>query len=170
MGANERKPVVRKAFPASMLDRSPIFGATNTAILRTCFRAGEALNVGAQAVREKRNIILEIYARVTSSHREKFPGRKQHFVLKDLYHDHPPHLEGAYEMWQQSGLCDRDSRPFLVPNNGAVLCRAIAIMKRDFAGKKWVLEILSIWEATWEDVGYAAEIYKKELNVHVRKA
>ena len=40
------------------------------------------------------------------------------------------------------------------------MCRAVARMKRE--GMKWRLEVLSIWEASWEDVDYVAGIYAKE--------
>lgn len=112
---------------------------------------------GAQAVRCNKNIILEIYARVTSSWREAAPGRKQHFVLKDMYHVNPPHLEGSYELWHQTRLWELDSKAFLVPRKEGIMCRAIAKMKR--VERQWKLEILSIWEAGWEDVEYAAGIY-----------
>ena len=109
-------------------------------------------------------MLLEIYARVTSSHRE---GRKQHFVFKDLYHDQPPHLEGSFELWNQSRLWDLDSKAFLDMTEGGRMCRAIAKMKRDVAagatgGAKWRLEVLSIWEATWEDVDFVAGVYAKD--------
>lgn len=40
-----------------------------------------------------------------------------------------------------------------------VMCRAVTRMKRD--GAKWRLEVLSIWEAGWEDVQAVAGIYGK---------
>ena len=43
------------------------------------------------------------------------------------------------------------------------MCRCIAKMKRE--GSKWVLEVVGIWEAAWEDVEYAAGIYAKEGEV-----
>ena len=154
------KPIVRKPFSNPILDRSPIFGASNTTTLRTCFRIGEALKEGCQAVRMNKNVIIELYARVTSSWREPKPGRKQHFVFKDLYHDHPPHLEGSFELWEQSRLWELDSKIFLQPRQGGVMCRAVARMRRD--GMKWRLEVLSIWEASWEDVERVAGIYAKD--------
>lgn len=95
---------------------------------------------------------------MTFSKRE---GRKQHFVFKDLYHDKPPYLEGTFELWDQARLWDLDSTPFLKAKGPGILSRAIARMRRD--GQKWRLDILSIWEASWEDVICVAGIYTGEV-------
>ncbi|KAK4957915.1 hypothetical protein LTR10_004338 [Elasticomyces elasticus] len=153
------KRIVRTPFPESVLDRSPIFGATNATVLRVCFRIGEALNAGSLAIRNNKNVLLELYARVTASQREEKPGRHQHFVFHDLYHDKPPYLTGTYDLWDQSRLWELDSRAFLSSSAAGTVCRAIARMKRD--GMKWKLEVLSIWEASWEDVEHVAGIYSK---------
>ncbi|KAK1068235.1 hypothetical protein LTR74_005733 [Friedmanniomyces endolithicus] len=151
------KRIVRIAFPASVLDRSPVFGAANSTTLRVCFRVGEALNAGCLAVRSNKDVLLELYARVMESRREEKPGRHQHLVFHDLYHDKPPYLTGTYDLWDQSRLWELDSRVFLKPKNEGVICRAVARMKRD--GMKWKLEVLSIWEASREDVEHVAGIY-----------
>lgn len=156
---NVPKPIVRKPFPPSILDRSPIFGASQGVVLRTCFRVGEALVTGSHAVRNGKDVVIELYARVTSSWREPSPGRKQYMIFKDLYHDNPPYLEGTFELWQQSQLWDLDSKVMLESSNGAgVMCRAIARMRRD--GQKWRLEVLSVWEASWDDINFAVGICK----------
>jgi hypothetical protein len=151
------KPIVRQAFPNPVLDRSPIHGASKGVALRTCFRVGEAMVAGTQSIRNGTNTVIELYARVSSSWREPSPGRKQHFVFKDLYHDRPPHLEGTYELWGQAPLWELDSKPFLSATEQGIMCRAIARMRRE--GQKWRLEVLSIWEASWEDINYVAGIY-----------
>ncbi|TKA83035.1 hypothetical protein B0A55_00847 [Friedmanniomyces simplex] len=150
------KRIVRSAYPASVLDRSPIFGATNATVLRVCFRIGEALNAGCLAVRNNKSVLLELYARVTESRREEKPGRHQHLVFHDLYHDKPPYLTGTFDLWGQSRLWELDSRVFLTPKKEGVICRAVARMRRD--GMKWKLEVLSIWAASWEDVEHVAGI------------
>lgn len=94
---------------------------------------------------------------MTSSWREPAPGRKQHFVFKDLYHDRQPHLEGTFELWGQAPLWDLDSKPLLLADTQGTMCRVIARMRRD--GQKWRLEVLSIWEASWEDIDFVAGIY-----------
>ncbi|SMQ49880.1 unnamed protein product [Zymoseptoria tritici ST99CH_3D7] len=151
------KPIVREPFPNAILDRSPVHGASKSVVLRTCFRVGEAISAGCQSVRTGNNTIIELYARVTSSWREPAPGRKQHFVFKDLYHDRQPHLEGTFELWGQAPLWDLDSKPLLLADTQGTMCRVIARMRRD--GQKWRLEVLSIWEASWEDIDFVAGIY-----------
>lgn len=106
-------------------------------------------------------MILELYARVTHSWREAKPSRKQHFVIHDLYHDRPPFLNGVFELWDQSVLWEGDGRAFLRAGAEGVTCRMIAKMKRD--GTKWRLEILSIWQADWEDVEHVAGIYTNSV-------
>lgn len=118
--------------------------------------------MGSQAVRANKSVILEIYARVTSSWREPKPGRKQYFVFNDLYHDRPPHLEGSFELWDQGRLWDLDGKAFLQSRDGGVMCRVIGKMKRE--GTQWKLEILSIWEASWEDVDCVAGIYARDAD------
>lgn len=155
--------MVRTPFPSSILDRSPLFGITSAVTLRTCFRVGEAINAGCQAVRSHKNVVLELYARVTASHREPKPKRKQVCTIRDLYHDHPTRLEGTFDLWDQSVLWELDSRPFLAAGPDGMIARMIALMKRD--GLQWRLEILNIWQADWDDVEYAASIYAKTKGV-----
>lgn len=113
--------------------------------------------VGCQAVRANKNVLIELYARVTKSKRENHPGRKQSFVFKDLYHDKPPHLAGTFELLGQSQLWDLDSKAFLTIRPGGVLCRAIGRMKREVC--EWRMDILNIWEASWEDITAVAGVY-----------
>lgn len=147
---------MRAPFPSQILDRSPVIGVSANTVLRTCFRVGEALNTGCNAVRNNRDVALELYARVTSSWREP-NSVKQHLVFTDLYNDRPPYISGTYELWKGVELWDYDSSRFLVPLEGGRLCRCIGRMRRD--GSKWKLTVLHIWEATWEDIDYAAGIY-----------
>ncbi|KAF7190331.1 hypothetical protein HII31_08662 [Pseudocercospora fuligena] len=152
---NATQPIVRKPFQQAVQDRSPIFGASSGVLLRTCFRLGEALNVGSQAVRSGKNAVIELYARVTGSSRD---NRKQFFIFKDLYHDKPPFCDGTFELWDQSHLWDLDSRPFLdATEDCSITCRAIGKMKRE--AQKWKLDILGIWAADAVDVDFAAGIY-----------
>lgn len=158
---NQPVPVVRQSFPPPILDRSPIFGATNGTILKTCFRIGEALNVGCQAVRMNRPVLLELYARVKGSWRvQKGKGRKQHFVFHDLYHDNPPHVNGTFELCGQSELWDLDVSAFLAKREEGIMCRVIGRMKRE--EMRWSLVVLNIWEAGWDDVDAVAAIYAKD--------
>ncbi|KAK3115324.1 hypothetical protein LTR53_005451 [Teratosphaeriaceae sp. CCFEE 6253] len=156
------KRIVRFPFPLPILDRSPLFGASNSTVLRVCFRIGEALNAGCAAVRTHTPVLLELYARVTESRRDEVekPGRRhQDFVFRDLYHDKPPYLAGRFDLWDQSRLWELDSRVFLTPRDGGRMCRVIGRMKRE--GSEWKLEVLGIWEAGWADVRHVASIYAK---------
>ena len=90
-------------------------------------------------------------------------------MFRDLYHDKPSSLEGTFELWQQSLLWELDGRAFLgeKTRDGGVMCRVVGKMKREVeagevGGMKWRLEVLSIWEAEWEDVEFVAGIYDKD--------
>jgi hypothetical protein len=152
-------PIVRPLFPQPIRDRSPLIGFTSTTCLRTCFRIGEALNIGCTAARnDSQNIsaaiLIELYARVVSSQRDE-TGARQHFVFSDLFHEsRPPFINGVCECWKGSELWTYDCGRFL--NNDVdtekKLCRTIGQIKRE--RKEWQFVILNIWEATWEDVEY----------------
>lgn len=62
-----------------------------------------------------------------------------------------------FELWDQAQLWDLDSKPFLkAEEKSGMMCRAIARMRRE--GMKWKLEVLSVWEANWEDVDFVAGV------------
>ncbi len=149
------KPIVRPPFPDQARDRSPVVGLSADTLLRTCFRVGEALNTGCNAARHGRNVIIELYARVTSSYRESKTD-KQHFVFADLFHNHPPFLNGVYELWKGVELWDYDSSLFLVASNVERMCRCVGRLKRE--GKGWKFIVLNIWEASWDDIDYVKGI------------
>ncbi|KAI7217198.1 hypothetical protein KC333_g4361 [Hortaea werneckii] len=163
---DEAKPVVRSPFPSAIRDRSPIWGASNTTVLRTCFRIGEALNVGCQSMRNNRPVLLELYARVVDSWHEgaeRGKGRKQNFVLHDLYHDKPPYVDASFLLCGQSKVWDIDTSRFLDKKEGGIMCRAIGQMKKEGSGRgKWYINLLSIWEATRDDVHAVAGIYARD--------
>jgi len=152
---NIYKPIVRPPFPDQARDRSPVVGLSADTLLRTCFRVGEALNTGCNAARQGRNVIIELYARAISSYRESKTG-KQHFVFADLFHNHPPFLNGVYELWKGVELWDYDSSLFLGPPNVERMCRCIGRLKRE--GKGWKFIVLNIWQASWDDVDYVKGI------------
>ncbi|KAI7230964.1 hypothetical protein KC330_g6655 [Hortaea werneckii] len=166
-GNDEAKPVVRSPFPSAIRDRSRIWGASNTTVLRTCFRIGEALNVGCKAVRNNRPVLLELYARVVDSWQEgaeRGKGRKQNFVIHDLYHGKPPHVDASFVLCGQSKVWDIDTSRFLTKREGGIMCRAIGQMKKEGPGRgKWYINLLSIWEATWDDVHAVAGICVKDV-------
>lgn len=144
-----QNPIVRSQSRTPALDRSPVVGLTSDEIIRTCFRIGEALNSGCNAARINRSLVVELYARVVCSHRE---GSRQHFVFADLFHNHPPYLTGSYEHWKGVELWDYDCATFLGSSGRGRLCRCVARMRRE--GQTWSLFIMSIWEATWDDINH----------------
>ncbi|KAF2434367.1 hypothetical protein EJ08DRAFT_564284, partial [Tothia fuscella] len=158
--------IVRPPFPTPIRDRSPIIGITASSRLRTCFRVGEALNAGCSAVRNSGNmtsntILIELYAKISSSHREEGGGVKQYFTFVDLFtEDRPPFVQGICECWKASELWEYDCGRFITGAGGELeenkLCRTVGRMRRE--GKGWRFVVLNIWEATWDDVEYARAI------------
>ncbi|KAF2136343.1 uncharacterized protein K452DRAFT_237686 [Aplosporella prunicola CBS 121167] len=151
------KPLVRPPFPKLVPDRSPIVGLSSALSMRTCFRVGEAINVGSRAIREGVQVFIELYARVRSSYREP-RGVKQHFVFVDLFHDHQPYLSGIQQNWKGVELWDRDSSKFLEPSDSPRMCRCMGQMKKE--DNMWKLTVFNIWEATMDDVEYVFGIIK----------
>lgn len=172
------KPFARPPFPSPVPDRSPILGLTSTPLLRICFRIGEAINAGATALRTRQHVIIELFARVRSSHRGGGNGGNgisserhttQFFVLQDLFHARPPYLRAVYKQFAGVKLWERDSAVFLGDGDGdddgveKKMCRCLGTLRREEAqeaaeGDKYLLVILNIWEATTKDVEYAKGI------------
>lgn len=149
------EPFVRPPFPKPVRDRSQIVELTSTGVLRTCFRIGEALNAASLAFRTGTDVIVELFARVSASSRER-EGFRQHFDFADLFHsERPPFLSGTYELWKDGGRWEGDSRPFLDEEGSGKMCRAVGRLKRDTETKAWRMAVLNIWEATWDDVAWA---------------
>ncbi|KAF2732005.1 hypothetical protein EJ04DRAFT_403669, partial [Polyplosphaeria fusca] len=140
------KPIVRKPFPAPVKDRSPIVGLTPDVVLRTCFRIGEALNVGCSAVKDGKDVLLELYARVLSSQRDHV---EQQFTFCDLFHKRAPYIRATYNatIWRAAELYEFDSKRLL---HHDAICRCIGKMRRQ--GNGWELVILNIWPAKWDDI------------------
>ena len=149
---NARKPIVRPSFPAVVRDRSPIIGLSSNTLLRTCFRIGEVVNQSHQTLRSGQNVIFELYARVLESDRTEI---QQTFTFCDLFHARPPYLKGIYHatIWKSVQLFEYDSRRLL--HKGRI-CRSIGTTKR--VNKQWVMTVLNIWEATWEDIKWVEGI------------
>ena len=148
-------PIVRPQFPGPIPERSRLIGISSSTYLRTCFRVGEALNEGSLAVRSNKDVVLELYAKVESSWREP-PELKQHFILSDLFHDRPPKLDAVYELCKASDLWNYESAQFLGPKGKRRMCRCIGKLKRE--NNMWKMIVLSVWEATWDDVEYVRGI------------
>lgn len=134
-------------FPALVPDRSPIPGLTNTTNILTAFRISSAIT--ASRLHKNTDTIIELYARVLSSHRE---GHKQFFRFGDLFTDKPPFLEGVYCVWKGVDLWDEDCRVFL--GEGGKMCRVVGRVERGPGTEgSWEMRVLSVWEVGWGDVG-----------------
>lgn len=155
----DMKPIVRPPFPEQVRDRSPVVGLTPNCLLRTCFRVGEAINASRHAMRNGKNVMVELYARVLRSHRDE---TKQHFVLCDLFHGNPPFLRAEYDasIWRSVPLYEIDSRVLLSEEKSAdesKVCRCILTTK-NCGNKEWVATMLNIWPAKEEDIKWVEGI------------
>ncbi|KAH8707525.1 hypothetical protein GQ44DRAFT_715755 [Phaeosphaeriaceae sp. PMI808] len=146
------KPIVRSPFPALLRDRSPVIGLSSSMLLRTCFRIGEAINQAHQASKSGTHMMFELYARILESHRD---NTAQHFTLCDLFHGKPPYVKAVYDaaLWKSTQLFEYDSRRLLQQGR---MCRCMGRMRRD--GKEWVMTVLNIFEATWDDIKWVEDI------------
>ena len=148
-------PFVRPSFPKPLLPRSPVMGISQTAVLRTCFRIGEALNAASVAPRNSTDAIVELYCRVKYSDREP-TAYKQLFELVDLFTpDKAPSLDGQYAIWKGVDLWEHDSRQFLAQGGRGKKARVIGRIKRGKKHVGWEIGILSVWQVDWEDIGIA---------------
>ena len=154
----EPLPFTRPPFPKPIRDRSPILGLTNRAVLRTCFRIGEALNAAAVASRTNTDAVIELYARVIDSKRDTDKGFKQFLQFGDLFTEKPPYLSATYSLWKGVGLWDMDSSVFLGEKGRGKMARVLGRIKKREQGGGCEMVVLSIWEVDWEDVGIAKGI------------
>ncbi|KAI9681855.1 MAG: hypothetical protein M1829_000600 [Trizodia sp. TS-e1964] len=150
------QPFARLPFPAPAQQGSPISGLSGSTLLRTCFRIGEALKAASLGSEETRDTIIELYARVSSSYREE-EGRKQYFQFVDLFHNRPPFLNAVYNVWKGNDQWTRDSGKFLDTNTPGKTARALGRLKKS-KPDCWTMNLLSIWEASWDDISYAKGI------------
>jgi len=150
-------PFARPSFPTKILDRSPILGLSSSPLLRTCFRIGEALNAATVASHTNLDPLIELYARVTYSQRV---GVEQFFQFADLFRsERAPFLNGSYVGWKSVDLWDCDSKYFLGESGKGKIARCVGKLKRDEKKRgSWKMVVFSIWEASWDDVGYVKGI------------
>ncbi len=167
-------PFLRPSFPKPAPARSAISDLTPETRIITCFRTAEYLRAISSS-NSAPGLLIELYAHVISSTRV---GRAQHFTFADLFFpQRPPHLHGTCTTWQGSELYEDDTRPFLgTSKEQARLCRAIVRPKKFAAeggstgGERGngeasrlsalggEMEVLNIWQATWDDVEYVRGI------------
>lgn len=153
--SGQPKPFARPPFPAPVQDRPLIPGLSSSTRLRTCFRIGEALREGSMAARNRRNVVIELYARVLYSSREE-ECFKQNFQFGDLFHDRGPFLNGVCKSWRHSRVWDADTNVFLGRQATDKMARVIGKIERN--GASWLMDVMSIWEASWDDVAHVKGI------------
>ncbi|OLN85136.1 hypothetical protein CCHL11_06323 [Colletotrichum chlorophyti] len=155
-------PFVRPPFPTKTRDRSMVVGLSSKTMMRTCFRIGELLNAHTQSVRDKQDIVVELFARVSYSSRETIT-KTQHVQFWDLFTDRQPYLNGIFRGWKNGGPADGQSKTFLGPSGNNTLCRCICKLLYD---KKATIgrsaSILSIRETTWDEVHWALRIVTRD--------
>ncbi|KAL8896227.1 MAG: hypothetical protein Q9192_003206 [Flavoplaca navasiana] len=146
-------PFIRSSFPEPIRDRSRVLGLSSRTVLRTCFRIGEALNAGSTALRTRKDAVVELYARVSSSERPA-GSVKQYFQFADIFSpDKPPYLKGTYGLWKGVGIWDLDSRVFLGEKGKGKMARVVGRIGREETTRGLEMTVLSVWEVDWEDVG-----------------
>ena len=152
-------PFIRQPFAKPVRDRPVIHALRSEPVLRTCFRIGEALNAACAASSSNIDSVIELYARVTSSTREREPSSsKQHFQFADLFTpDKPPFLNGVYTLWRGVELWDHGSRVFLGEAGKGRMARVVGKMRIEKKGD-WMVVILCIWQVDWDEVGLAKGI------------
>lgn len=157
-GLEAPKPFIRGAFPRILADGSPIHGLQSKTVLQTCFRIGEAIKASASVQRSKRDAIIELYARVLSSHRDPGPNScKQYVELRDLFTEKPPYLHGTYTLWKDAPVWDQESQVFLGEEGGGKICRVIGRIKKaepTTISPTRDMVILSISEMTWSKINW----------------
>ena len=163
-------PFARPTFPGPILDRSPLRNITSNMVLKTCFRIGEAINVGAHYARQTSSftsdsILIELYARVVCSSRPPcHSGLRQKFVFADLWAKKGPTLQGEWTGWKGNHTFEDDAKALLTDDDVDLdvtkMCRTVGRMKRE--KKEWIFVVLSAWECGWEDVEYARGIVCRE--------
>lgn len=152
-----RPPIVRKPFPDLVLDRSPVFGLSTAPVLRTCFRIGEALNIGCDAARNNRNIVLELFARLESTGSSSDGGRGRTFTFGDLYHFRPPKLTAVEIPCKEDALWKRfDGEILKGMQSASLICRCLGRMKRH--KDTWQFELTLVRPSTWQEIERTREV------------
>ncbi|KAI1816530.1 hypothetical protein GGS20DRAFT_213622 [Poronia punctata] len=152
------KPYVRPPFPEKVRDRPEVPGLSSDTILRTCFRVGMMVEQTARCFCHRQDVIFQLYARVTYSHREN-QIRKQHFQFVDLFKDQNPYPSATLSSWSVGSQLDRDSASFLDTSKGPRLCWCMCKPMRD---PKTVIgytyTVLKIREVDWDEIRWAKDI------------
>ncbi|KAI8963180.1 hypothetical protein F5Y11DRAFT_162536 [Daldinia sp. FL1419] len=124
------RPFVRPPFPEKVRDRSAVSELSPRTVLRTCFRIGELVNEAVHCLRNRQDVVFELFARVTYSSRESLQ-RNQHFQFIDLFKDQLPYPVGILSNWRVGTQLDRQSAAFLNTSVEPKLCRCVCKPRRD---------------------------------------
>jgi len=155
------KPFARPDFPALIRNRCPVIGLSAQSFLRTCFRIGEMFKEGARCHSFGQIAVIELFARVTFSAREA-GATKQHFQFADLWHDRPPFPNGVLINYKTTGLAESESKEFIGAEGR--IARCLGRLKRDTKNATgWLLHIITIREADWEEVRWTKRIVSAGL-------
>ena len=170
-------PFMRSHLPSPAPPSSVIPSLIPSRRIATCFRTAEVLRL-LSPFPPGTMLHFELYACVVKSSRNT-STKIQDFTLADLFFpQRPPYLQAAYALWAGSRLFDHDSAAFLGGDGaGNKMCRAILqVVKGGGRGdalspirgnqggmnlnqaKSTEFKMLSIWEATWDDVQYVKGI------------
>ncbi|KAK8879425.1 hypothetical protein PGQ11_000719 [Apiospora arundinis] len=154
----------RPEYPGKAHDRSVLRGLSSEVVLRTCFHIEEMLRQAAHCYNHNQEVVFELYAKVKYSKREGL-ARKQYFLLVDLFEeDKEFYLLGSLSGWRAEDLKDRQGQAFL-ETSSSKMCRCMCKAKRDSKNATgWVLDILDIIEADWEQIRHARMILGENNN------
>ncbi|KAK8069686.1 hypothetical protein PG994_006302 [Apiospora phragmitis] len=156
-GPRPLAPFTRSRFPGKVHDGSVLQGLSSDVVLRACFRIEELLEQAAHCYNHHQEVVFELYGKVKYSKREGLAG-KQYFLVVDLFEDQEPGLLGMVSRWRPGDLKDRQGQAFLGINSHK-MCRCLCKAKRDSKKETgWVLNILNIREADWDEIRYAKMI------------
>ena len=175
-------PFLRLNFPQPAPSQFTIPSLIPHRRIPTVFRIAEVHRLLATLSSNAPPQRIELYAAVACS-RRALHANTQEFTFADLFFPHrPPYLCGTYTAWKLCELFNEDSAPFLGTAGESRLCRAIVqVTKNSLNGNVcpdrpsplpmpgggkggWKeadaldVEVLNIWEATWEDVEYVKGI------------
>jgi hypothetical protein len=148
-------PFARPDFPVRVPDRSPIIGISANTVLRTCFRIGEALRVGAMCDGIRQDAVIELFARVKDSSREE-GTTKQYFQFSDLFHDRPPFPEGVLENYKVTQMQAYESAELLGNDGKGRMVRCLGRLKR--GPQSWMFHIVNIRPTDWEEIRWTKQI------------
>jgi hypothetical protein len=162
---SDRTRFVRAIHPTPVQTPSQIPGLSAANRILTCFRIGEAINASAKGQRLGQRICIELYARVLHSMRD---GPLQTFCLADVW-SCPKKLgitlDARWVGWEGVEEWEADGRIFWEQNldihkskRSARKCRAVGYLERKAMGG-WSMQVLSLWEADWDDISFAKSIF-----------